>query len=81
MANSESSVQSINSDENILISIESFESNLNKINDIADRHKDHIPPITSLESAPFPYSIDLESKVDYNVADQSWGGYIRKILD
>lgn len=81
MAHTESSANSINSDENVLISIKSFEANLNKINDIADTHKDHIPPITSLESSPFPYSIDLESKLDYNVEDQSWGGYIRKILD
>lgn len=74
--------------QNISISIESFENNLNKIIDIADAHKDHIPPITSLESAPFPYTIDVDHDGSSTTAttyessgNESWGNYIRKILD
>ncbi|RLV93384.1 hypothetical protein JA1_002560 [Spathaspora sp. JA1] len=42
---------------NIVESIKSFELNLIKIIDIVDKHKSHIPPITSLESSPFPYKM------------------------
>lgn len=71
---------------NISTSIDSFENNLRKVIDIADNHKDHIPPITSLESSPFPYTIDVDRKVssDMNYStgeDDSWGGYIKKMLD
>ncbi|CUM64978.1 uncharacterized protein PRCAT00002596001 [Priceomyces carsonii] len=67
------------------ISIESFESNLLKIIDIVDTHKDHIPPITSLESSPFPYTIEVERRAPNRTYltndDESWGKYIKKMLD
>ncbi|ODV80208.1 uncharacterized protein CANTADRAFT_89783 [Suhomyces tanzawaensis NRRL Y-17324] len=70
---------------NIEVSIQSFEENLHKIFTIVDSHKDHIPPITSLESLPFPYTIDVErnlSKLNYATeGNDSWGGYIKKMLD
>ena len=31
-----------------------------KIVTIANRNKDHIPPITTSETNPFPYKIDIE---------------------
>lgn len=68
------------------ISVQSFEENLNIIIDIADSHKDHIPPITSLESSPFPYSIEVGDKISRGVKyttvdDDGWGKYIKKMLD
>lgn len=68
------------------ISITSFEENLHTIIDIADAHKDHIPPIMSLESSPFPYSIDVGETIsrgaNYTTTEEeSWGKYIKKMLD
>lgn len=68
------------------VSITSFEENLHTIIDIADTHKDHIPPITSLESSPFPYSIDVGKTISRGVhytttEEESWGKYIKKMLD
>lgn len=65
-------------DQNILTSIESFEENLNDIIDIVDNNKDHIPPITSLDSSPFPY--EIKNIIGYNT-EESWGKYIKRILD
>lgn len=62
----------------IAMSKGSFEDNLHKIIDIVDTHKEHIPPITSLESSPFPYTIDVDHQYE---ASESWGNYIKKILD
>ncbi|EGV65071.1 hypothetical protein PSN45_004958 [Yamadazyma tenuis] len=67
-------------DPNVAASVSSFEDNLLKIIDIADSHKDHIPPITSLESAPFPYVINVELLERKPSEDESWGSYIKKIL-
>lgn len=64
-------------DDNITISIKSFEKALATIIDNVDAHKDHIPPITSLDSLPFPYTITTGEKAP----DDSWGKYIKKILD
>lgn len=58
--------------------VQDFESNVFKIIDIIDTHKEHIPAITSLESSPFPFSIEI-SKPDKK-DDESWGDYIKKIL-
>lgn len=64
------------------LSVESFESNLHKIVDLVDSHKNHIPPITSLETSPFPYSITVDKQVDTSYeTDESWGKYIKKMLD
>lgn len=73
-------------EQNVAVSINSFENNMRKIIDIADSQKDHIPPITSLDSSPFPYSIDVELKtpesLNYTVSeDEGWGNYIKKMLD
>jgi autophagy-related protein 101 len=66
------------------LSVQSFENNLHTIVDIVDTHKDHIPPITSLESSPFPYSIEIEPiSLSYRTEgdNESWGKYIKKMLD
>lgn len=64
------------------ISIASFEHNLSNIIEIADTHKDHIPPITSLESLPFPYTIDVDKPLEYTTAeDEGWGRYIKRMMD
>lgn len=70
-------------EENQNITSASFRSNLKKIIDISDTHKDHIPPITSSESSPFPYSIDTnnEDSGSSPYEQESWGKYIKKILD
>ncbi len=74
---------------NINTSIRSFEGNMGKIYDIIDKYKEHIPPITSLDSAPFPYRILIPS-LSGSTSDKStqtlegeegWGTYIKKILD
>ncbi|KAG7666132.1 uncharacterized protein J8A68_000389 [[Candida] subhashii] len=89
---------------NIQTSIASFEENINRVIDLVDSHKEHIPPITSLESSPFPYEIvviqppqrtdsrDISHQThpspsgsgnskDENPNEESWGTYIKKILD
>lgn len=73
-------------EQSVALSVNSFENNMKKVIDIADSHKDHIPPITSLDSSPFPYTIDVERKapdnMNYTVGDEeSWGNYIKKMLD
>lgn len=72
----------------IELSTDSFQDNLMKIVDIVDGHKEHIPPITSLESSPFPYKISVSSDTSYsftsnynNEDDASWGKYIKNMLD
>lgn len=59
----------------------SFEENLLKIITIADTNKDHIPPITSLDTSPFPYTIEVDPELVAGNDDASWGNYIKKILD
>ncbi len=61
----------------------SFRDNLATIVDIVDTHKDHIPPITLLESLPFPYSIAAGARIagNYTTQEESWGKYIKKMLD
>lgn len=73
-------------EQNVDLSINSFENNVRKVIDIADTHKDHIPPITSLESSPFPYTIKVEQKeldfASYTATEEEgWGNYIKKMLD
>ena len=41
-----------------------------KILTIVNRDKEHIPPITTSETNPFPYSIEINPKVE------GWGGRI-----
>lgn len=67
---------------NVEESTKSFEECVFKIIGIADSHKDHIPPITSLDNMPFPYTIDIERTTElHEEQDESWGKYIKKILD
>ena len=72
--------------QNVQTSIQNFANNLTRIYDIADKFKEHIPPITSLDSAPFPYKIIIPEKKsdhnrDYHTGEEGWGTYIKKILD
>lgn len=59
-------------------SVQSFERCLYKILSLVDEHKDHIPLITSLDSAPFLYTIKVDTE---EPSEDSWGKYIKKILD
>lgn len=67
-------------------SVASFELALLSIIDIVDTYKDHIPPITLLESAPFSYRIrgagsSLAPESDDKDNTEGWGTYIKKMLD
>lgn len=69
-------------------STRSFESALNKIIDYADANKHHIPPISSLDSCPFPCTIEVwphgvpgSTPAQPANADDTWGNYIKKMLD
>lgn len=66
-------------------SIASFEENVHLITSWADRHKDHIPPIMTLDVAPFPYKIEVLPKApgDHKNPgeDESWSHYIKKMID
>lgn len=77
---------SLNSAERLLqLSLLSFEDNLLQIMDLVDKHKDHIPPIMTLDVSPFPYKIEIdpgvETKQPPSPNDESWGRYIKKMLD
>ncbi|CAD1808642.1 hypothetical protein FOB58_000668 [Candida parapsilosis] len=71
----------------VTMSMKSFEAALISIYDFVDRNKEHIPPITSLESSPFPYAINIEEDKESKLekpnsdGDEGWGSYIKKILD
>lgn len=71
---------------NIKLSTKSFEDNISKIGEIVDTHKSHIPPITSLDSSPFPHEIYINKKeadMNYTTSkeEEGWGKYIKKMLD
>lgn len=65
------------------LSAASFESNLFRILDVVDKHKNHIPPILNLDVAPFPFTISISSpNTPVNASeDETWGHYIKKIID
>lgn len=76
--------------EDLKVSTASFESNLNKIIEFADLNKHHIPPITSLDSCPFPYTIEvcpignmgtITTDPQPQNTDDTWGNYIKNILE
>ena len=76
--------------QDLKVSSQSFESTLTKIIDYVDTNKHHIPPITSLESCPFPYTIEVWPNGDQESTDphqpphhpdDTWGNYIKKMLD
>lgn len=62
------------------LSATSFESNLLRIIELVDKHKSHVPPILSLDVAPFPYTISVSS-ADKRPDDETWGDFIKKIMD
>lgn len=66
-------------------SIASFEENMYIITSLVDRHKDHIPPIMTLDVAPFPYKIEALPKASAahkgSTEDDSWSHYIKKMID
>ncbi|KAI5957980.1 hypothetical protein KGF57_002788 [Candida theae] len=79
---------SLESSRAVTVSMKSFEESLTKIYDFVDNHKEHVPPITSLESSPFPYTIKIEQdrrrstgEKRHSDGDEGWGSYIKKILD
>lgn len=66
-------------------SIRSFHDAILSVTDIIDSYKEHIPPITLLDSAPFSFSITsqdyLSSEEDDKDNNAGWGTYIKKMLD
>lgn len=66
-------------------SIASFEENIAIITSLVDLHKEHIPPIMTLDVAPFPYKIEIPLNIAgvHKVAgeDESWSHYIKKMID
>lgn len=72
-------------DRGVQQSRKSFEENLMAIYEKIDSSKDHIPPITTLDVSPFPYEIEVDPKSSKKPPpppdDESWGNYIKKMLD
>lgn len=65
------------------VSKQSFEENMIAIYDHVDTEKDHIPPITTLDVSPFAYEIEVGT-TDHRLRssdDETWGNYIKKMLD
>lgn len=78
--------QTVNPAERVLqLSLLSFESALNEVTDLVDSHKAHIPPIMTLDVLPFPYEIKIDPRAEVGrpppADDESWGHYIKKIID
>lgn len=78
--------QALNPAERLLqLSLLSFESALAEVMDLVDHHKHHIPPIMTLDVLPFPYEITIDPKREgtqqLTAEDESWGHYIKKIID
>lgn len=72
-------------DKGVQLSRQSFEETLMTIYEKIDSKKDHIPPITTLDVSPFPYEIEVDPKSPKKPPpppdDESWGNYIKKMLD
>lgn len=64
-------------------SLASFEQCLEQITSYVDRHKDHIPPIMTLDVAPFPYKMEVLANAQgaRTGEDESWSHYIKKMMD
>lgn len=73
----------VNSAERLLhLSVLSFEDVLREIYSIVDKHQDHIPPIMTLDVAPFPHDISVNADREAPApSDESWGQYIKKIME
>lgn len=67
------------------LSMLSFEANVLEIVALADTHKEHIPPIMTLDVAPFPYEIvvgdEWGGKRPPAADDESWMHYIKKLVE
>ncbi|CAK9435744.1 uncharacterized protein LODBEIA_P04510 [Lodderomyces beijingensis] len=74
------------------VSMQNFEMNLLRIYDAVERERDHVPPITTLEVAPFAYRINILPSPSSPATltpppppsageEEGWGTYIKKILD
>ncbi|KAM9931881.1 hypothetical protein OXX80_008474 [Metschnikowia pulcherrima] len=62
----------------------SFEATLNEILNLANTHKDHIPPIMTLDVCPFPYEITVDPQSAANppaADDETWAQYIKKLME
>lgn len=78
--------QAVNPAERLLqLALLSFESALAEVIDLVDHNKQHIPPIMTLDVLPFPYEITIDPTSDdpraQEIDDESWGHYIKKIID
>lgn len=80
--------QTVNPAERMLqLSLLSFENALAEVMDLVDQHKAHIPPIMTLDVLPFPYEINIDPQSETvsvqppAADDESWGHYIKKIID
>lgn len=70
-----------NAERLLQLSAASFESNLLRILEIVDKHKSHVPPIVTLEVAPFPYTIAVTPSAKPPSEDETWGHLIKKMMD
>lgn len=76
----------VNATEKLLkLSALSFEATLNEIMELANVHKDHIPPIVTLDVCPFPFEISVDPKSTANLPpaadDETWTQYIKKLME
>lgn len=72
-------------DKGVQLLRQSFEETIMAIYENIDASKEHIPPITTLDVSPFPYEIEVDPKSPKKPPpppdDESWGNYIKKMLD
>lgn len=77
--------QAVNRAERLLqLALLSFENALAEVIHLVDHNKHHIPPIMTLEVLPFPYEISIgpsDTSRPQVTEDESWGHYIKKIID
>lgn len=76
----------VNPGETLLrLSALSFESTVSEIMELADKHKDHIPPIMTLDVCPFPFDIATDplsaAKLPPAADDETWAQYIKKLME
>ncbi|GEQ71844.1 hypothetical protein JCM33374_g5530 [Metschnikowia sp. JCM 33374] len=76
----------VNSAEKLLrLSALSFETTVNEILALANTHKDHIPPIMTLDVCPFPFDITIDPQSTTTLPpaadDETWTQYIKKLME
>ncbi|OBA20184.1 hypothetical protein METBIDRAFT_43432 [Metschnikowia bicuspidata var. bicuspidata NRRL YB-4993] len=77
---------SVNSAEKLLrLSALSFEATVGQVMELANLHKDHIPPIMTLDVCPFPYDITIDPQSAPRrppaADDDTWTHYIKKLME